>query len=47
MQKIDKKLTIGHVIENNITGEKTEHKGEFKGLTIIAERSHNKNITKI
>lgn len=42
-----KKLDSSHIIENTITGEKSEHQGHFKGINIISEKAHNKNITKI
>lgn len=46
-EKYQKGLDFCHEIFNRETGKKVVKKGRFGGITITAEKSHNKQITKI
>ena len=40
-------MVVFHEIHHLNTGKVEQKQGEFKGLNIIAEKCHNKNITRI
>lgn len=46
-EKFQKSLEWCYDITNKETGKKTNKSGRFKGITITAEKSHNKQITRI
>jgi hypothetical protein len=45
-KKVESKLQICHTITNS-KGEAKTHNSAFKGIQVVTEKAHNKNITKI
>lgn len=47
VNRILKTCSISHHIRDKATGLEEFHEGTFKGIQLVAQKSNNKNITKI